>query len=254
MAWLLRNESKVLKALLQKKIRKSFHKSVLGVFWHMLIPAVQLFIFFKVYGAINAGTDIMASIIGLFVWLLFNNAIFPSIQELIGSKSLIINLKVSPYLIPASGVLMSILFTSLFLLSACAFIAIYGSNIQSGLILGIPIILLLLIFTYSIAVIVSLSNVYFRDIGMLWNSFSFLLFITAPILYPINILPNVLSNIAIANPITQFIIAMRTCSENSVMTAVSGINWATLIIITLSSATIALWINHLAKKDIVANL
>ena len=121
----------------------------------------------------------MASIIGLFIWLLFNNAIFPSIQQTVGSKLLIINLNVSPHLIPATGVIMSILFTSLFLISAFIFIGFYGTVIQSGLVLGIPIILLFLIFTYSISIIVSISNVYFRDIGMLWNSFSFLLFLTA---------------------------------------------------------------------------
>ena len=245
---------KMTRALVQKQIQKSFHRSIFGVAWHLVIPTFQLIIFLSLYGAINNEFDLIATIIGLTIWQLFSNSIFPSLQQVIGSKGLITNVKVPFHLIPASSVVMSAIFVMLFLTSATFFVFYYQIDLHSGLFASALITLIFLAFVYGVSIIVSIGNVFFRDVGMLWNSFSFLIFLTAPILYPEKILPEPLSSLSSYNPISIFIHSARESANMSFFNALSSTNWLLIITISVLTLVLSAGLNRLVKNDLIANL
>lgn len=243
----------VLLALVSKEIRKSFHKSVFGIFWHLVVPTAQLYIFFVLYGAINDQIDLFATVAGLFIWFIFNNSMMPAIQQMKGGKNLMMNLKIPVYIIPAASVCMSLIYTSLFILVSIIFMIFLGVELYAGIFFSIPIVALFLFFVYSMAFIISVGNLYFRDIGMLWNSISFLLFLTAPILYPIKVLPYPLSVISEFNPITQFIEALRICNQSDIHHSFQAIPWLTLLSISLFTCMFSWYIHRVTRNNLIAN-
>ena len=250
----IRRDANILKALVHKEIIKSFHKSVFGVFWHLIVPTLQLYIFFHVYGYINQQNNLKATISGLLLWFLFNNAVPASIQLVRSSTNLMRQLKVKVYLLTASSVTMSLIYSILFLLTSAVFMIVNDVSIRSGAIAGVFVILLFCFFTFSVSVIISIGNLFFRDLGKLWSPMSFLIFLTAPILYPKNVFPGFLKYLSELNPLTQFIESLRLCLNQDFSIAVTLVPWSVLITITLLFGIMAFVIVRVTNKSLIANL
>ncbi|MBK7040779.1 MAG: ABC transporter permease [Bacteroidetes bacterium] len=73
----------------------------------------------------------------------------------------------------------------------------------------IPILIIFSIFSLGIALILASLNVYFRDIGILWNTLQPALFYLTPIAYTEDLIPPRFSFVVHANPIYAFIKLIR---------------------------------------------
>jgi len=64
-----------------------------------------------------------------------------------------------------------------------------GMPINLNLLYIIPIIILFSAFTFSVGLLLGSLNVFFRDIGILWNTLNPALFYLSPIAYSLDIIP-----------------------------------------------------------------
>ena len=99
-----------------------------------------------------------------------------------------------------------------FFVGLCAFaILMYflGMKLTWNLLYIFPIVLLFTFFTFSFGVILGSLNVFFRDIGILWNSLNPALFYLTPIAYSIEIVPQKYIFYFKLNPLYHFYYIMR---------------------------------------------
>jgi ABC-2 type transport system permease protein len=78
-------------------------------------------------------------------------------------------------------------------------------DITSRIILFIPILLELFVFTLGVTFFLSAAYVRFRDISYLWEVALQILFYATPILYPLSIVPEVYRTLIMLNPLAQII-------------------------------------------------
>jgi ABC-2 type transport system permease protein len=92
-------------------------------------------------------------------------------------------------------------------LANCVVVAIFLglSRVGPGLdwLLVVPLMLELYLFVVAIALVASTLYVRFRDVGQIWEVLSSLLFFSAPIMYPIAILPHWAQRVVGFNPFVQ---------------------------------------------------
>ncbi|MBK6986497.1 MAG: ABC transporter permease [Bacteroidetes bacterium] len=82
-------------------------------------------------------------------------------------------------------------------------------NVNITILYIIPIIMLFSIFTFSVGLILGFLNVFFRDIGILWNTLNPALFYLTPIAYAIDIIPQEYSYYFKFNPLYHFLYIIR---------------------------------------------
>ena len=99
-------------------------------------------------------------------------------------------------------------------LANCVVVAVFlaVSRIQPSLdwLLLVPLLLELYVFVLGLALIASTLYVRFRDVGQIWEVAASLLFFSAPIMYPITILPDWAQRLAELNPFVQVMQDVRS--------------------------------------------
>lgn len=197
--------------LVYKNLQLKYKHSLLGFIWSFLHPLLYLlifnFVFSKAFSTIQNYPLFVLS--GLIFWIYFSASCNQLCQTFIRNSHLIksLNVKKMYYAISEQG---AELFN--FFIGLCAFaILMYflGMKLTWNLLYIFPIVLLFTFFTFSFGVILGSLNVFFRDIGILWNSLNPALFYLTPIAYSIEIVPQKYIFYFKLNPLYHFYYIMR---------------------------------------------
>jgi ABC-type polysaccharide/polyol phosphate export permease len=73
----------------------------------------------------------------------------------------------------------------------------------------LPMLFIFAVFSFSIAILLAAFNVYFRDIGILWNTIQPAIFYLTPIAYTEELIPAKFSFVIKLNPIYYYIKLFR---------------------------------------------
>ncbi len=211
------------KALTTREVRGQYKGSVLGWFWSLLNPLTTVLVFSFLFTVLGAepptgnpsGLKFYALYFftGLVPWNFFSAMVSGSAGSLVSQGSLI-----SKVYFPRAIVVVSKLgavgFTSLMELSVLlALLLLFGNMVLPWL----PMVLLLVIleaaFALGVGLILSVANVYFRDIGHFVGILLQVLFYSTPIVYPIKLVSDKLGAdrmwIFRLNPLVDLIEAFR---------------------------------------------
>lgn len=206
--------------LTQRELKSRYKRSVLGWLWSLLNPASTLLIYTVVFGTIlrieppvagNGHTKSFAIFLfaALVIWNFFNVVITGSMGALIGAGGLLKKVYFPPECPGIANALTALSQTAIEALILVAVLAVVGN--LSWTVLFFPyLIALLVLFSLGIGLVLSLLNVYFRDINYLVGIALSLLFYGTPIVYPFSLLvqnavPMWIQTIVRANPLTQFV-------------------------------------------------
>jgi ABC-type polysaccharide/polyol phosphate export permease len=146
---------------------------------------------------------------GVIAFNLFGTTVTQSGQALIGNEQLIKKIYIPKLLFPLS-ISLALLIDSLLMASSLLIIIFsIGSPITSALFFLIPAYFILFAFSFGLALVFSVSAVYFRDlqhvIGILMQALVFL----SPVYYKPESLSGKVGWIIKMNPLTQFIDMFR---------------------------------------------
>lgn len=222
----------VLRQLVRQQLILRYRRTVFGYLWTLLNPLLMMSvtaIVFSTIFKIDLKTYAIFLFAGMIPFTYFSLSVTQSGQSLIGNEGLIKKIYIPKLLFPV-GISFALLIDSA-LTAATLFIIILaiGGKLTFAL-LFIPIAyILLFFFTFGIALILTISTVYFRDlqhvIGILMQA---LLFLT-PIFYKPESLKGKVAWVITLNPLTQFVELFRAPIYLGVLPATAVVLQATLL-------------------------
>jgi len=180
----------LLRELVVTDFKLRYQGSVLGYFWSLLKPLMLFAVMYLVFiHFLRFGEGIphyaVTLLLGTVMWTFFVEATSQGMQAIVSRGDLIRKINFPKYIIVISGTISALINFILNLIVVLIFMLIDGVDFTWGAILFLPIILLLYIFSLSLAFGLAATFVKFRDIGHLWEVFLQALFYATPIIYPL---------------------------------------------------------------------
>jgi len=204
----------LLRTLVSKDIRSRYKGSVLGFAWNFVIPLMQLFVFWLLFGIIVKVTppgDYPYAIFlftGLLPWNFFANSVIGGAMSVIGNANLVKKIYFPLQILPTTKVIAELISFLLSLIVLAIIVIGFGIGLSwQLLLLPIPIIVQL-IFTLGFVYFFSCANVFYRDVQHIMGIIIMAWMYLTPVLYPINILdgkPQWAQIAAHLNPLTGIV-------------------------------------------------
>ncbi len=240
--------------LVYKNLQLKYKHSLLGFVWSFVHPLFYLlifnFVFSKAFSQIENYTLYVLS--GLIFWVYFSGSCNQLSQTFIKNAHLIKSLQVKKILYPFSEQLTELIsFLAGFVVFICLMFFL-NLKINFTILYLIPIIILFSVFIFSVGLILGSLNVFFRDVGILWNTLNPALFYLTPIAYSSDIISNENNFYFKLNPLFHFFYIIRNVLyEGKSPSLHYSIN---CIIITIIFISISALIYKKTKNGFISNL
>lgn len=195
----------LLKELTAKNVKLKYRNSWLGILWSFIQPLLQMIVLSVVFGGIfgKSNKHVVCFPVYLFTGRLLFSFFTSSTKQAMTSfrrnASIIKKVYVPKYMYPLSSVLSCFVNFSISMLCyVCVWIFFkltglsggHGLHITWYFLLCIVPMVILLVFSTGLGLILSVLEVYFRDIEYIYSVFITLVMYLVPILYPIQTIKN----------------------------------------------------------------
>lgn len=208
------NTLELIKHLTMREIKARYKQSFLGYFWVLLNPLFQILIMSFVFGFIlkqNAsGVPYPLFIYAAFLpWTFFSSATTGSMSALVEGGSLIKKIYFPREILILANILAKMI--DMFLAFSLFIIMMiwYGIPFTFHILWFIPIFAIQFLFTFGISLILSVLNLFYRDIQYMYSLALQLLFYLTPIAYATEFFPDKYRWVFQINPLSVFINAYR---------------------------------------------
>lgn len=231
--------------LTQRELKSKYKRSVLGWAWSLLNPAATLGVYTLVFGvffqaqpppAANSGATVFALYLftGLIVWNLFSQVITGGMGALVGNGPLLKKVYFPPECPVVANTLVVLSQTAVEALILVVIMVLVG-NVSATFFIWPIVLTLLVAFSLGLALVLSVLNVYYRDIQYLVTIVLQFLFYATPIIYRIDQVPEEIGGIPARrlielNPISQYVAATRDCFYSLEVPTVG--QWAGMFLIS----------------------
>ncbi len=194
-----------------KNIKVKYKNSVLGFMWSMLHPLAYLVIFIFVFSKAFANVERypLYALIGLVFWTYFNNSMNQIINSVINNASIIKTIALPNILFPMSAAFAEFVTMLISMVPFFILMFFFGLQITPVTLLIIPAIVLFAMFAFGVGTFLGTFNVFFRDVGILWNTLSPALFYFTPIAYLSNLVPEEYMVFVKLNPLYHYMELLR---------------------------------------------
>ncbi|SDX09737.1 ABC-2 type transport system permease protein/lipopolysaccharide transport system permease protein [Marininema mesophilum] len=180
--------------LVHKEVRIRYRNSIFGFLWTLLEPLGLMAIYALVFGEILNKNLVKAYplfiLMGLIPWTFFNNTLRRGTKALSGNVSLIKKVYFPREIFPITILLANLVnFVPAFILVFVIAMFTPGLHLQWYQLIYLPGALLLqCLFTLACTFLVSVLNVYYRDVEFIVNLMLRAWMYLCPIIYPVSLL------------------------------------------------------------------
>jgi lipopolysaccharide transport system permease protein len=209
----------LLSVLVPQSLNTRYRGSFLGVYWSLLNPIIMTVLYTVIFGTTFAsyfGDSIInymfAAFTGLLVINFFNSSTTQALSSIVINGELLNKIKLPLPVFPLSMIAANIfqfVVGSLPLLIIVTLIKTH--NPLFVLLLLLPFIALVLVCT-GIGLFLSALFVFFRDLGYFYEITTFIVWITSPVFYPAEIVPQRVQPFLYLNPLVPIIESLRQIS------------------------------------------
>ena len=216
----------LLRTLLRRELRSRYKGSALGLAWSLLFPLAMMGVYTLVFSVLWKGTRNIPHyplfvLAGLAVWSFFQGAVQLGTVSLIFGGDLIKKVWFPRELVPASVVLSQTI-SALVIFAVLVPLAIYvvPENVQT-VALVIPFFAAFVCLALGLAWMLSVVNVFFRDVEHLLGVLFLPWFFLTPVLYGLDQLPAATTHPTIihlmryGNPVTPYVEGIRAVALES---------------------------------------
>ncbi|SFK07154.1 ABC transporter permease [Cellulomonas sp. KH9] len=208
--------------LVRKELKVKYKDSVLGFFWTLVRPLLQLLVYSVAIGIFLGSGKVIPQFgvylfTGLLAWSLFTDIIGGSTGSIVGNAGLVKKVYLPRELFPLSVVGASAVNFVLQLVVLIGAYVVTRSWPQAGDLLLVPLALMvLLVFATALGLVLAAANVYLRDVQYLVEVGLLLWFWMTPIVYDWTKVRDNLSgahewlfHLYMANPMTNVVLAFQ---------------------------------------------
>lgn len=223
----------LMQEIVRKNVKLQYRNSFLGIFWTMLQPfltmLVLVFIFTKVFGKASDGIVCypVYLLTGRLLYEFYTQSTSRAMKSIRNSASVLKKVYVPKYIYPIANVFSTFI---TFLISLLVLVLVMGYfliknhytmqypdlHLSWYILLSFVPIILLCIFSTGMGLILSVLNVYFKDIEYIYSVVTLMLFYVTPVMYSLKTLSKVGVNkivmmILELNPLYSMLEMFRSC-------------------------------------------
>jgi ABC-2 type transport system permease protein len=235
-------DREILANLARKELRVKYKSTALGVAWSMLNPLLYLVVFFVVFTYfIPARTPNFPVYLlsGLLPWTLFSTGFAGATVSVIGNANLVAKVAFPHEALPLASIRAQTVNFFFQFLVLVAFMTVFGYPfLQRGLVLLLPALVVLLLFTAALGMATAAWNVRYRDTGHLVELGLLAWFWATPIVYPTSFVADNLGPLGfrlyLLNPMANIVLSFQralyggTSPDALAALPAPGLRWYTI--------------------------
>lgn len=182
--------------LIRTDVKVRYHGTVGGFLWALLKPVCMFLVLVGVFSFIFASADpryTLNLIVGLFLWEFFSEGTKVGLVSLFSKGYLLTKIRFPRWIVVATSTANSIITLLVFTAAILLYLAWVGrfpTPLRLLLFFAYAIEMWIIVLGFSLAM--SVLYLRYRDLTHLWDAISQAGFFVAPIVYPIQILPETL--------------------------------------------------------------
>ncbi len=208
----LRQYSFLMSQLVSRDFNNKYRQSILGVLWSVLNPLLTMTVMYLVFSTLFKSTVEHFAVYllsGITMFNFFTESSSLGVDSITGNASMLNKVYVPRYIYPICRVFSSLINLLFSLIPLFIVMLISGLRFTKAfLLLPIPIILLFL-FACGMSLLLSTSNVFFRDTKFLWSVVVMMWTYMTPLFYSESIIPARFLSLYHMNPMYQYIYFFR---------------------------------------------
>jgi ABC-type polysaccharide/polyol phosphate export permease len=245
----------VLWQLVRQQLILRYRRTALGYVWTLINPLLMMTVTAVVFASLfklNLKGYAVFLFAGMIPWNFFNSCVVQSGTSLIRNEGLIKKIYLPKSLFPLSVVV------SLLIDSGLSFIALFlimltiGGELSWSLLFLPVAYVLLYFFSLGVALVISVSTVFFRDLQYVVTIAMQALFFLSPVLYSKDALAGKVAWVVRMNPVSPFIELFRAPLHDSMLPSITMISSA--LGLAMVSMAIGLAVLVLQERNIVFRL
>lgn len=199
--------------MLEREIKSKYKLSVLGIFWMVVAPILQMMIIgfvFKFFTSLKTVDYLFYLFSGLIVWNFFSSSLIRSTPSIV-SERFLLKKSVFPKEVIVISIVLFNLIQMLISLIIMIIVALFlGRNLIFMNLIFLPIsILLIFFFVLGCCLISSSLNVRYRDVNFIMNFLVPVWFYITPVIYTPDVLPKEIFSWLYINPLTSLLSFFR---------------------------------------------
>jgi len=242
-----------------KNLKLRYRNSMLGFLWTLINPLFMLAIFVFVFKQVinNVDNYPLYVLSGLIFWNFFSSSSNQILNKIIESGGILKSVNIPPIIFPLSALISNLINFLLTLIPFLLLMFYFGFRPSLVTLLIIPALILFVLFTFSVSLILSCFNVYFRDIEMFWTTITPALFYATPVVYEA---PKNMNWFMVLNPFAHFIELIRDILYRSQFEKYDELismdipnRFLTTLLITVFSTTLSLFIYSKLRRGFISN-
>ena len=244
--------------LFKRDFRARYAGSLLGIFWNVIHPLMMILIYTLIFSQIlkmklpSTSSVYGYSIYlcsGIMFWNLFTETMSRGstmfIEHGIMIKKVFFPKMVIPMFLHLSASVTLFITLGIFLI----FCILVGHPISWFWFLGLPGLILFLIFSFGLSLFIGTLNVYLRDIQQLIGVVLHIWFWFTPIVYMAELIPERFRDLALLNPLYVFMVLFRGAFYNNEL--VSPKYWLIAGGYSIAALLVGLWFFTRHERAIV---
>ena len=190
-----------------------YKQTVMGIGWAVFMPLVNTAIFSIIFtrvAPISTGVPYpVYAFSGLLVWNAFASSLRFAVVSLTSNSNLVTKLYFPREIFPISAVVVTLIDSAIASIVLVALMAYYHVS-ASPLIVLLPLVLLVQVaFTCAMALLLSMANLFFRDVKYLFEIVITIWMFSTSVVYPVDLVQGRLGMLLRLNPMTHIVDAFR---------------------------------------------
>jgi len=204
--------SELIKNLVKSDLKVKYQSSFLGFAWSMLNPLLMMLVLYLVFKNVfrfeQEHFDLYL-LIGIMAWRFLVNGTMTAMTSIAGRSSLVTKIYIPREILTFSMTMSAFISSILEFLVLIPLLLILGASLSLTILLFPLIHALYFLIVYGISLALASLYVYFRDLNQIWDIVLQAGFYTAPIVYPLSLVPEKYMFYYLLNPITRLMIMYR---------------------------------------------
>jgi lipopolysaccharide transport system permease protein len=190
-----------------------YKQTAMGFAWAVFMPLVNTAIFSVIFtrvAPIDAGMPYpLFAYCGLLVWNFTASSLRFAVTSLTSNTSLVTKVYFPREIFPVSAVLVSLVDFAVGAIVLVALMAYYGVSPSSALLFLPVVVLVQVVFTTGVALLLSMGNLFYRDVKYLFELLVAVWMFVSSVLYPVSLIGGTTGQLLLLNPMTPIIDAYR---------------------------------------------